>query len=504
VADGTPSAQMKVSGLSFSLVRLDDATKLRIYRFTAAVNEQSGPTEVLAEIAFHEYDVTSLSVRLDFVVAGNVRTAVYSHLRNLNRNHFWLYATPPADQSVEVLGIRGMAFHGGAASYATSAEPHASAVQIGISEDAVVEPRSISVIAQLVPSGILVEPASLTHMGTGEVKREIMEEGSVEVSTVLGTFKASSWLATTYGEEFGNKTTTMVERATVSGDLQLDSGVSLWQLNEQFRLVLWDICLLLGFCYRCQANYYQIQYWHLTDSAPPVEAVVRRRITASRPRRRGSRDELINFRELREGGLNQLYQAFVEAPARADIERSIAFLASSYVSEDLAPAYFYAYAALETAVAAAAGERAYTLGRAAWDRLRRRIESEVDAFVSDENLDEGGRNEVSNAIKKKLPELRRSAVNDRVKGVCETLGVETGDLWPSSVGFEAGIEAATTNRNLLVHAARADFPDQMNGDLVRLTVLTERVVAALLRWPREKLWVWYDQDLRWVNVARNG
>jgi len=473
---------------------------MRIYRFTAAVNDHSKPSEVLAEIAFHEYDVTSLSVRLDFLLSGDSRVDLYSRLSGLARNHLWLFATPPAEQSVEVLGIRGMNFEGGSGSYVNCAYPLASEVQIGLSEELSAEGRQICVSAQVVPGGIVIQPAAFTYAATGEVRREVPEEGTVQVSTSVGMLVVSSWIDTSTGEEHGNKTTTLRERVIVSGDLKLEAGTSLWQLNETFRPVLWDICSLLGFCYRCSASYYQISYWEFPEGKPPVEALVRRRIAGSKRRRR-DQDELINFRDLAQGGLDRLYQAFIGAPARDQIERSISFLAAAYVSDDLAPAYFYAYAALETAVSAAAGDRAYVLGSSPWDRLRSRLEKEVDTFVVDEKLSTEDAATVSAGIKKKMPELRRIAVNERIRQVCLDVDVATEDLWPIVVGFESGAEQATTNRTLIVHAARADFPDQMNGDLVRLSVLTERIILGLLKWPKEKIWRRYDQVMRWLNTT---
>jgi hypothetical protein len=184
---------------------------------------------------------------------------------------------------------------------------------------------------------------------------------------------------------------------------------------------------------------------------------------------------------------------------RDNTKRSMKFLAAYNASGDLAPAYFYAYAALETAVGAAEGKRAFTLGSSRWDRLRKRLETDIDEFLKGNVTNQNELATIAEKIKKKLPELRRVAITDRVKDLCATMRITTSDLWPNFIGFEAGLDRATMNRNLLVHGSRT-FPDQMDGDALRLAMLTERILLRLLKWPDEKVWKWNDQPLRWMNA----
>jgi hypothetical protein len=51
-------------------VRHDERTNLQTYRFAASIDERERDVEVLAEISFHRYDVSSLSVRLDILLRG--------------------------------------------------------------------------------------------------------------------------------------------------------------------------------------------------------------------------------------------------------------------------------------------------------------------------------------------------------------------------------------------------------------------------------------------------
>jgi hypothetical protein len=76
--------------------------------------------------------------------------------------------------------------------------------------------------------------------------------------------------------------------------------------------------------------------------------------------------------------------------------------------------------------------------------------------------------------------------------------MKTDDLWPRQ-GFELGMKMATKMRNELFHSAICKDPQDLSDNLVRLRTLTERIILRALKWPDDKIWVWYDQNLRWIN-----
>jgi hypothetical protein len=161
--------------------------------------------------------------------------------------------------------------------------------------------------------------------------------------------------------------------------------------------------------------------------------------------------------------------------------------------------YFLAFSALECAVGAAEGKTAYALGSARWRRLEKRLQEAIVGFLETEFINQDERAELQTLLVSKLPDVRKISIRRRVATISEKLGVRLDDLWPTATGFDEGFGRAYSARNALFHAAACEKPDAMNGDMIRLRVLTERIVLKILSWPDEKIWRWYDQELRWLN-----
>ena len=346
---------------------------------------------------------------------------------------------------------------------------------------------------QLVPSGILVQPKAITTFPDGQITHEPIEEGEVILQTEVGSLKAREHYDMHQSVEHGNRVTHLVNRTVIDGEVRVPVGVSLFHIHETVRTVLDDICAVLSLCYRTPVNYYEIRY-RPEDGVDGVvhESFLRRRL--KRVIREEGADELINFRDLRNGGLNDLYQAFKTSAHRDTIARVLGFLASSHDSEAIEESYFLAFAALEATISAAADvQSAYTLTSSPFRRLCKRLRKTISEFLAE--ISATSRIEL---INDKLPELQRVSTKHRIDQVVQTFQVATADLWVKK-GFAVGMARATTNRNILVHEAVVAPTEQLLRDRVRLWVLVERVILRLLAWPDEKIWRWYSQPLRWVN-----
>lgn len=212
--------------------------------------------------------------------------------------------------------------------------------------------------------------------------------------------------------------------------------------------------------------------------------------------------ELINFRDLRDGGLDQLCKSFRMNPGVEGLRRAIQFLAGSYEEKGLEQSYILAYTALETAIGVAVGPGGeYALSRSPFDRLCSRIREVVTNFASENNLLGPGNSKptIAALINEKLPELRRISTRSKLRHLRQELRIVVRDLWDRS-DFDEGFIRASQNRNRLVHTATAEKPNELYYDLVRIRILTERILLRLLGWPDEKIWRWHDQELKWVNL----
>jgi len=104
-------------------------------------------------------------------------------------------------------------------------------------------------------------------------------------------------------------------------------------------------------------------------------------------------------------------------------------------------------------------------------------------------------------VRDKLPELKRYAFNKKAKKVVEALNVNITGIWTKK-SFEDGLKEDTKIRNSLFHAGHIDSLEGTYNNLVRLQFLTERIILAALKWNKNQLWNWYDQELIGINSGQ--
>jgi hypothetical protein len=471
-----------------------DEQDTKTLHFSASVNEQSADAEAVAELQFGKYDPTSLSIRLQLLGTEERRLQTVKKLDKLERNHCTLYPAPPAKQVVELLGIAGMQFFGEPLQTITI---DCASVQVGILNASVSNGLKYRVTAQIVPSGILMQPAVLSFHPSGEVKRERGEDHDIAVAVTHGTVNARAIYERATGEEFGNAVTKLIQRAVMTGEITGKTDESLAQIHEQFRSDLDDVCRVLSLCYRWPVTFYEIEYF---DSRfAPVDGAYLRRAVAPTRRAPLGHVGLLYVGDLIDGGLGTLSNAFRSAPTRYELGRAISYLAHSYAEEGIETAYFTAFSAFETTVAAAEGKRMYALGASRWERLHDRLIGAIESFAVDENIAEAERSDLLEALGEKLPEVRRVSLRRRVHALVARFNIDVDDLWLPELGFDSGIRRATTSRNDLFHAAKLTDIDTLQGDLVRIRLLTERLILRLLNWPNSKIWPRHADNVRWAN-----
>jgi len=161
----------------------------------------------------------------------------------------------------------------------------------------------------------------------------------------------------------------------------------------------------------------------------------------------------------------------------------------------LESSYFLAYSALDLVASIYNPNSLYLLKSGKWKKLERTLREYIDSIADGHDLAE-----IIDSLKQKLPELRRASGDSRILEACNTLNVNTSDLWPIR-GFENGLKSATGMRNDLFHSALAENAKELFNHLVRVRTLVERLLLKILDWPDDQIWVWYDQNLKQVNIG---
>jgi hypothetical protein len=474
---------------------MDNSRDTKELYFSTSINEVAEDAEALAELRFHEHDPSTLSVRLHLLGSEARRTQTFTKLDDLKRNHLTLNPEPPAHKIVEVLGIGGMEFIG---SPVQSVTIKCASVEVGIlASSLTTEAERYHVTAQIVPSGILTQPSVMSFYPSGEVKRERGQDHEILVPVTNGMVNALAVYERATGEEFGNAVTKLIQRTIVTGEIHRKGETTLAQVHEQFRTDLDDVCRVLSLCYRWSVTFYEIEYFDATR--PPVDVAYLRRAVRAPKRNKLSGVELLFIGSLVDGGLGELVTALRSATMHDDLGRAINYLAQSYAADRLENSYFAAFSAFETAVAAAEGKKVYALGSSRWERLKDRLTTAMDAFVAEERVDPREAADLLEALQEKLPELRRVSLRRQIAALVKKLEIDVDYLWLPEVGFEEGIRRATASRNQLFHAAKLTDAETLHSDLVRVQLLTERIILKLLKWPDSKIWDRHNEAVRWAN-----
>jgi len=455
------------------------------FRGTLQIDERD-LCPIVATVEFDRHDPTSLEVQLRLIGTDNENQAASTYLRNFPYDDLSLKNEEDRTQSVQVLGINGYEIGGVSAIYVPDF------VQIGISTDPLASDMSFHVKAELTPSGILVQPKINELFYTGDTRVSPIVQGKIEVSTGVGNLEVGQRYAHFNSEQHGNAITHSVERLSITSDISIPSAGDLSSTNELLVLEVQAICTVLSLCYRQPVQHYEIEYLcTLPTRRDPLKRIARRRLPAVN--RTIKHDELINYRNLINGGLQTLLRAFQNSERAEEISRVIDFLASSYKLVTLESSYFLAYSALDLVSAIDDPTSLYLLSSAKWKKLEKALRQNLNMIAEEQQLIY-----ILDELKGKLPELRRTSGDKRIVKACAALNVNTSDLWPNE-GFEAGLKTATGMRNDLFHSALAENRHELFRHLVRVRTLVERMLLKILDWPDDQIWVWYDQNLRFVN-----
>jgi hypothetical protein len=202
---------------------------------------------------------------------------------------------------------------------------------------------------------------------------------------------------------------------------------------------------------------------------------------------------LIETKELIEGGFDTLVKSLRSSPLREALSRAIAFEVASRDVHSLESTMVLCHAALE-AVIGGLDDRNPAIDHSVIEskNVRDAIADAIKTVLAKFQVPD----ETSKSVLKKVPELERAPIADLVVHHTERLRVNTQDLWPDSIGFEQGLRAALKRRNALVHAATIEKPNEAYEDMMRLQILTERIILHALEWPAEKVSVYHDQPIR--------
>lgn len=177
--------------------------------------------------------------------------------------------------------------------------------------------------------------------------------------------------------------------------------------------------------------------------------------------------------------LEKLLRNYRELTSNNDgVAAAVIYLIAAHDSAFVDGAVTNAYTAFEASLNALSSPASeFTLASGAFGKLASQVRDVIRGFAESRDLPP----DVVDAIRKKVPELRRRPITDRVLEYVTSSNINVAGLWPPDLPLEAGLRALFKRRNDFVHAGKLGEIHQAGVDAERLILLTEKLLLRALQ-----------------------
>lgn len=368
--------------------------------------------------------------------------------------------------------------------------------EYAFSETPIEEAENIYVNVELTPSGILKKFGSKRSSYDGSISCKEGYPEEIEWDFKFG--KGKAFTRYTYEEDivYDNKSTIQIERPFLTFEVNTNLNVSTYDIKNAVLDEARDFSIILSLCYRKTVSWYEVNMSIIPKdrSLGVVSPLIRRKVCSKTYPDHGN--DLINHRDLINGGLSILVNNFRSSPIIESLRRSITFLASSQSNQTIEIKFFQSIISLESFCDGFIehNQENVKIPSGKWKKIEKAIRDSLRSFSDQQEM-----SSYVERVKRKLPELKGITTLDKVLHCCKNLHVPTNDLWEKK-GLESGLGKALGMRNHLFHRAYCEDPYFLYANFVRIQVLTERLILKYLEWPDEKIWRWYDQEMRRARI----
>lgn len=451
----------------------------------------SGNTPVLLKIEHDKYNPELISTELKLLGSQEDHGGAFrASLSGDEHGKLTIKGENNTDHLVTLKNLHGWSHQG------NNANIYIESYEYAFSETPIEEAENIYVNVELTPSGILRKFGSreLSFDGSISCKEGYPEE--IEWDFKFG--KGKAFTRYTYEEDnvYDNKSTIQIERPSLTFEVNTNTNVSSHDIKNAVLDEARDFSLILSLCYRKTVSWYEINVSIIPKdrSLGVVSPLIRRKVySKTYP---DHEDELINHRDLINGGLSILVNKFRSSPIIESLRRSITFLASSQSNQTIEIKFFQSIISLESFCNGFIehNQENVKIPSGKWKKIEKALRDSLKSLSDQQEMAS-----YVERVKKKLPELKGITTLDKVLHCCEKLLIPTNDIWEKE-GFKSGLGKTLNMRNHLFHRAYCEDPYFLYANFVRIQVLTERLILKHLEWPDEKIWRWYDQEMRRARI----
>lgn len=457
-------------------------------RYRGEIDTGSESIPVILLLEFDKYDFTSISCEVTPALAGR---DMFRALDGVLTGHLDrpLIVKPTSDEApiVRLYGIRGWRSDG------SSMSLELAGFDISVVGFTLPPRWRVYATVDLTSGKVLSRPRGVEYDRRGNVAQKFAYEDDVEWSLPRGRGKAFLRYESEETQVGRDEATLLVCRPTIEFDLSIEGQTNLEDVAQELERDLTDVCLLLSLCGRRRVIWYQTSYLLIDAEQKPahMQQPMSRYAVFDRLAE-GPRDELINHEALTKGGFQRLLDRLRTSRYREELKHVVLFLSSSQTADTIETSYFLCHAALEALCNAIySKELGYDLlANNAWKEIEGTLRQAIRDFA-----EKSGATEFGEKASARVSDLKKVGTRDRILSICRHLGLGDTEIWPG-VALEAGLGRALQVRNELFHGAKADDLQKLYVSLVRLQILTERLLLRVLDWPDDKIWRWYDQHLR--------
>ena len=342
-------------------------------------------------------------------------------------------------------------------------------------DEDVIAGETVRVEVELAAAGLVADRRNTAYRRDGSVER-VEKTGDPDViwrsqgaSWTLGIGYNSSPLA-----DQAPRSVALISCAMMRTEWNALADTTVPDVISRVEAQLKDSTRLLSFISRASTPWMQITVCVLKKDGRHVQQSATKRL-AARQLRSGlvgpmftQEDAASSF----EGLLGQLTQA------RAEITRAIDFVVASWCAENMPAALVLLHAALE-AIVSTVVDATPTDARPSSSQLKK-LEGVVKAAIRDFGASNGWSSAVVDDFLEKAPEVKRPPIVKLICRLLPRLDVYTNDLWGDPGELEHEIRKAFSYRNKLVHSAVAEETSEDSDRLMRLALLTERIILRAL------------------------
>lgn len=451
----------------------------------------SGNTPVLLKIEHDKYNPELISAELKLLGKQQDHGGAFrACLSGDEYGNLTIESENNTDLSVTLKNINGWSHQG------DNAIINIESYEYAFSETPILDAENIYVNVELTPSGILRKFGSRELHFNGSISCKDGYPEEIEWNFKYGKGKAYARYSYEEDKIYDNKSTIQIERPSLGFEVDTNSKASLSEIKKAVLDEARDISLILSLCYRKSVSWYEVNVSIIPKdrNIGVVSPLIRRKVySKTYPEHEG---ELINHRDLIHGGLQNLVNNFRLSPLIESLRRTITFLASSQSNQTNEIKFFQSIISLESFCDGLIEheQENVKIPSGKWKKIEKTLRDSLKTL--------GEQQEMAiylERVKKKLPELKGITTLDKVLHCCKKLFVKTNDLWEKE-GLESGLEKALNMRNHLFHRAYCEDPYFLYANFLRIQILTERLILKHLKWPDEKIWRWYDQEMRRARI----